>query len=89
VPLQALPSNDQTPWVQALAILRNTLDRSAYSTWVENTVLLSSKNGTVTIGGMNALGVEWLREHVSINVAEALEKVLGRRVKVRFVVHDA
>jgi chromosomal replication initiation ATPase DnaA len=53
---------------------------------VEPTVLVRAENGKVVIGGANEYGVQWLREHVSINVADALEKVLGKKVAVEFVV---
>lgn len=79
--------NDQTPWCQALTILKHQLNRGDYATWVEPTVLVRAENGKVVIGGANEYGVQWLREHVSINVADALEKVLGRKVSVEFIVH--
>jgi hypothetical protein len=82
----SIAANDQTPWCQALTILKASLNKADYKTWVEPTILVRAENGKVVIGGANEYGVQWLREHVSINVADALEKVLGKKVAVEFVV---
>lgn len=79
-------SRDQTPWIHALLALKKTLNKADYDTWVRDTEILSISNGSVIIGARNTYGAEWLREHVALNVAEALAHALGRPVKVAFEV---
>jgi hypothetical protein len=79
-------SKDQTPWIHALLALKKTLNKADYDTWVRDTEILSISNGSVIIGARNSYGAEWLREHVALNVSDALEKALGRPVKVVFEV---
>jgi len=82
------PSKDQTPWVQALGLLRNETDRAIYDTWLRDTELVSLSQAEVVIGCKNQYGADWLREHVALNVRDALKEVLGREVSVRFVIAD-
>jgi len=80
------PSKDQTPWVQALAILRNETGRAVFDTWIRDTELVSLTASECVIGCKNEYGAEWLRGHEGLRVKDALREALGRDVSVRFVV---
>lgn len=79
-------SKDQTSWVMALVTLKRTVNRADYDTWLRDTEILSTSNGSVVIGARNIYGANWLRDHVALNVSDALEKAVGRPVKVMFAV---
>lgn len=78
-------SHDQTPWAQVLEILRRGMDRSEFDTWVEQTELLSLAGEMLTVGCSNGIGLLKL-ERMKPEVEAAAKVVLGREVRVRFVV---
>lgn len=82
-------SKDQTPWVQVLSILRRGMDRAEFDTWVQPTELLSLSGETLTIAAANSFGIERLEKRHRKEIEAAVREVIGRPVRVRFVVVQA
>jgi hypothetical protein len=80
------PSHDQTPWVQILTLLRRGMDRAEFDTWVQPTDLLSLAGDVLTIGAASSFGVERLQSKHREEIEAAAREVLGRAVRVRFIV---
>jgi chromosomal replication initiation ATPase DnaA len=81
-----LPANDQTPWVQVLAILKPKMSRAEFDTWVAPTELLSLSGDVLTVGGANSVGIARLENGHRAEVEAAVREVIGRPLRVRFVV---
>jgi len=80
------PSHDQTPWVQILTLLRRGMDRAEFDTWVQPTELVSLAGDVLTIGAASSFGVERLQSKHREEIEAAAREVLGRPVRVRFIV---
>jgi len=78
--------NDQTPWVQILAILKRSMDRCEFDTWVQPTEVLSLSGETLTLGCGNSIGMAKLENGHRAEIEAAAGEVLRRKVRVRFVV---
>jgi len=79
-------SNDQTPWVQILTILKRSMDRCEFDTWVQPTEVLSLSGETLTLGCGNSIGMAKLENGHRAEIEAAAGEVLRRKVRVRFVV---
>jgi len=73
-------------WEAALGQLQLEMPRASFDTWVRDSELLASEDGTYIIGVQNAYARDWLQERLAGTVQRLLSSIAGRGVEVRFVV---
>ena len=73
-------------WRAALGILYEELPRATFDTWVRDTELVGASADELTIAVANAYGRDWLEERVTPMAERAVAKIVGRPIRVRFVI---
>ncbi len=73
-------------WQTVLGQLQREMPKAAFDTWVRDTQVVALADGLLTIGVHNAYARDWLEDRLTDLVERKLAGVLGRPVKVRFVV---
>ncbi len=73
-------------WQDALAAIHDSVPAERFNLWFRNTELINQDASGCQIGVPNSFVGEWLQEHHSDTVREALASVMGEDVRVRFVV---
>jgi chromosomal replication initiator protein len=76
-------------WQTALGELQVGLSRANYDTWFKDTTILSEEDDVFLVGVPNAFAREWLENKYRPQVRQALQRLVGRTVDVRFVTSNA
>jgi chromosomal replication initiator protein len=76
-------------WKQVLVQIQPHINPKSFDTWLKPTTLLSVKNTEVQVTVPNSFFCEWIREHYSYLIKNALEKELSEEnVRIHFVIQD-
>ncbi len=76
-------------WRAALGQLQLEMPKATFDTWVRDTQLLASEDGTYIIGVQNAYARDWLENRLRSTIHRTLIGIVGHTVEVRFVVWQA
>lgn len=78
--------NAERLWQAALGQMQMEMPRAMFDTWVRDAELLTYEDGTFIIGVQNAYARDWLNDRLLSTIKRVLTGIVGRTVKVRFVV---
>jgi chromosomal replication initiator protein len=78
--------NAERLWQAALGQMQMEMPRATFDTWVRDAELLTYEDGTFIIGVQNAYARDWLNDRLLSTIKRVLTGIVGRTVKVRFVV---
>ncbi len=73
-------------WQNVLAELRQEMPKSSFDTWVRDTKAISFDGEEITVAVSNAYARDWLEDRLSTTVQQKLSALLGKKVRVKFVV---
>ncbi|MEZ4519943.1 MAG: DnaA/Hda family protein [Chloroflexota bacterium] len=76
----------ETAWKASLGELEMQMTRATFNTWLQGTKALSCEGDEFVIGVRNDFAKDWLENRLYDLIVRTLSSVVGRRVKVRFVV---
>ena len=76
-------------WEVALGQLQLQVTRPNYETWLRETVGLAFEDGTFTVCVPTDFIAEWLRDRLSDLIAKTLSGIVGRPLRVAFLVDGA
>jgi chromosomal replication initiator protein len=76
----------ESAWKATLGELELQMTRATFTTWLQGTRALSCEEDEFIIGVRNDFAKDWLENRLYDLIARTLAGVVGRRVKVRFVV---
>ena len=76
-------------WRAALGQLQLEMPKATFDTWVRDTHLLASEDGTYIVGVQNAYARDWLENRLRSTINRTLIGIVGHTVEVRFVVWQA
>lgn len=76
----------ETAWKASLGELEMQMTRATFNTWLLGTKALSCHEDEFVIGVRNDFAKDWLENRLYDVIVRTLSGVVGRRVKVRFVV---
>ncbi len=76
----------QQTWANVLEELKNHTGQARFNLWFRNTELLDCNDDCVKVGVPTVFIQDWLRQHFTSVVEECLCRVMGRRLKARFVI---
>lgn len=76
-------------WQSVLDQLEKDMPKASFSTWVRETWVERCDDRTLTVGGANAYGRDWLESHLTGTVNDILQGLMHRPMSVRFVVAEA
>ena len=74
-------------WDDCLRYISHRIKKQSYSTWLKHTSGISDGNGGIKIIVPNQFVAEWINEHFSTIIEEALEESCGREVRYSFFVN--
>jgi len=74
-------------WQAVLGELQLQMTRATFDTWLKNTHVVSADNGLFVIGAPNTYAVQWLENRLLSAIQRSANRVAGRSVELRFVVH--
>ena len=87
--MSASQSDLEQIWGDVLADLHTQAPKASMETWLKNIVPLSLGEEEVVLGVPSEFARDWLERGYTEVMEEAVAGVLGREVRVRFVVHPA
>ncbi|TAK31339.1 MAG: chromosomal replication initiator protein DnaA [Chloroflexota bacterium] len=73
-------------WQAVLGELQLQVTRANYDTWLKETFVVGTEEGTVVVGAPSTFAVEWLENRLHSLVKKTLSTVAGEEMEVRFVV---
>lgn len=73
-------------WAAALGQLEVSVNKANYDTWLRETVGLRFDGDTFVVGANNDFTTEWLEIRMRKVILQALTRVVGRSIEVRFEV---
>ncbi len=73
-------------WNDCLSYLSRRVNRQSFYTWLKPTVMLGVDDSTMQIGVPNRFVADWLQEHYSDLITEALRSVTERDCSFAFIV---
>lgn len=73
-------------WDDCLVYISHRIKRQSYSTWLRPTRAISDGNGGIQIVVPNRFVAEWVEEHYTNLIAEALAQTCGQPVEFKFLV---
>ena len=76
----------ETAWKASLGELEMQMTRATFNTWLQGTKALSCNDDEFVIGVRNDFAKDWLENRLYDLIVRTLSSVVGRRIKVRFVV---
>ena len=68
-------------WKECLRLLSAKLKKESFSTWLKPTVGLELETENLVIGVPNQFVADWIQEHYSDEICQALFDLTGQRVK--------
>lgn len=86
--MTTLNPNPRQIWEAALGQLQLQVSKANYSTWLKDTVLVSSEDDLYIIGAPTSFATEWLENRLHSLVKKTLVSIIGHSVDIRFVVHQ-
>ncbi len=78
----------EAAWRAAKAQLQTEVPRATYDTWVRDIQFVGFRDDVFELGVQNSYAREWLEDRLASTITRVLAGVVGRRVGVRFVVHE-
>jgi len=78
----------QAAWSAAKEQLRAEVPRATYDTWVRDIRFVGYRDDAFELGVQNSYARDWLEDRLASTIARVLVGVIGRRVRLRFVVHE-
>jgi chromosomal replication initiator protein len=76
----------ESAWKASLGELEMQMTRATFNTWLQGTKALTCHDDEFVIGVRNDFAKDWLENRLYDVIMRTLSGVVGRRVKVRFVV---
>lgn len=73
-------------WEDCLLYISHRIKKQSYSTWLRHTRCISDGNGGIQVVVPNRFVAEWIEEHYSGLIAEALVQTCGQAVPYNFLV---
>jgi chromosomal replication initiator protein len=71
-------------WARILERVRPVLPEQMFHTWLEQTEPLALTNDLLAIGASNEFAAEWIEDKYGVLLADAAERVFGRRLSIAF-----
>ncbi|MBI2773059.1 MAG: chromosomal replication initiator protein DnaA [Chloroflexi bacterium] len=72
-------------WSAVLGEIQLAITKANFDTWFKDTVIVSEEDDVYCVGVPNAFARQWLEEKFRPQVRQALQRIVGRTVEVRFV----
>ena len=79
------PYTTMNAWQEVLNYLRTKVNPQSYQTWLKPTRFVSAETDTLVVRVPNSEFEEWIQEHFSSNIQEALEQLRLGFQQVRYV----
>jgi chromosomal replication initiator protein len=74
-------------WQATLGQLQLQLNRATFETWLKGSEVLAYEDGEFVIRVRHAYAKDWLEKHLQHTIIQTLGDILGRSVKVNYVVY--
>ncbi len=81
--------NADQAWQTTLGELQLQLTKATFDTWLKNTRVISSEDGTFVIGVRNGYAKDWLENRLLTLVKRTLTRVANHAVDIKFTVYSA
>lgn len=75
-------------WKETLDFVKTKINPPTYKTWFEETAPLTMYKNTFLVSAPNTFTRNWLESRYTPLLAEALEKVMGNEMKVKFTTQE-
>jgi hypothetical protein len=72
-------------WSAVMGQLKADMPKAGYDKWVRDTVLLSARDGTFTVGAPDGYARDWLESRLASTVRRQLTGICNRPVEVKFI----
>lgn len=75
-------------WTPCLTYFEEHVNKESFYTWLKPTWLLKATDNTITIGVPNKFVADWVRDHYTDLIGDALNSVTGRSWQCQFEIHS-
>jgi chromosomal replication initiator protein len=75
-------------WLPCLKYLESHINKESFYTWLKPTWLLSAADNQLTIGVPNKFVADWVKQHYSQLIHEALSSITGHQWQCEFKIHS-
>jgi hypothetical protein len=75
-------------WIAAKSQLQLELSKAIYDTWVRDVELIEFGGETIMLGATNDYARDWLTDRLNSKVERIITGIIGKEIKVKFVVLD-
>jgi chromosomal replication initiator protein len=77
----------QRVWSECLKLLKNKTNTQSYKTWFEPIIPLEFDSGTLKVELPSLFFYEWLEEHYSALLYEAIKNIVGENSRIEFSIN--